>query len=68
MKIIAPETAGCPGCDPYITSLLANSAAASAVSIMAAHGYQGPMGNYTQTAEGGEGVLGDRVVAGKFEG
>ncbi|HEY5091244.1 MAG TPA: hypothetical protein VIK30_14790, partial [Polyangia bacterium] len=54
VKIIAPETAGCPGCDPYITSLLADSAAASAVSIMAAHGYEGPMGNYTKPLKAGK--------------
>ena len=54
VKIIAPETAGCPGCDPYITSLLANPAAASAVPIMAAHGYQGPMGNYTKPQKAGK--------------
>ena len=54
VKIIAPETAGCPGCDPYITSLLANSAAASAVSIMAAHGYEGPMGNYHKPQNAGK--------------
>jgi len=54
VKIIAPETSGCPGCDSYITSLLANPAAASAVSIFAAHGYQGPMGNYTKPQKAGK--------------
>jgi glucuronoarabinoxylan endo-1,4-beta-xylanase len=54
VKLIAPETSGCPGCDSYITSLLANSAAASAVPIMAAHGYQGAMGNYTKPQKAGK--------------
>ena len=54
VKIIAPETASCPGCDKYITPLLADPAAASAVSIMAAHGYGAPIGNYDKPQKAGK--------------
>jgi glucuronoarabinoxylan endo-1,4-beta-xylanase len=41
VKIIAPETANCPKCDPYVTSLVADPMASSYVPVLATHGYTG---------------------------
>ena len=39
VKIVAPETANCPSCDPYVTSLVADPMASSYVPVIAVHGY-----------------------------
>ena len=54
VKIIAPETANCPDCDTYITPLLADPAAAAAVSIIATHDYGQDIGNYTKPQKAGK--------------
>jgi glucuronoarabinoxylan endo-1,4-beta-xylanase len=54
VKIIAPETANCPGCDKYITPLLADPAAAAATSIMAAHDYGHAIGGYDKPRKAGK--------------
>jgi glucuronoarabinoxylan endo-1,4-beta-xylanase len=41
VKLISPETANCPGCDPYVTAILADPMAASYVPVIAVHGYTG---------------------------
>ncbi len=54
VKIIAPETANCPDCDKYITPLLADPAAAAAVSIIATHDYGQDIGNYDKPQKAGK--------------
>ncbi|MBV9948058.1 MAG: hypothetical protein JOZ69_14480 [Myxococcales bacterium] len=41
VKIVAPETANCPKCDPYVTSILGDPRASSYVPVLATHGYTG---------------------------
>ena len=54
VKIIAPETANCPDCDKYITPLLADPAAAAAVSIIATHDYGQDIGAYNKPQKAGK--------------
>ncbi len=54
VKIIAPDVAGVANLDKYVTPMLADSKAASAVPIVAAHGYQGAFGGYTKPSKAGK--------------
>ena len=54
VKIIAPETANIRGGEKYITAILADPGAASAVSVMAVHGYGTSIGNYKTPQRAGK--------------
>ncbi|HVV50347.1 MAG TPA: hypothetical protein VHO06_11850 [Polyangia bacterium] len=54
VKIIAPETAACPTCDKYISSILADPAASAGVSIMATHDYGANIGGYDKPQQAGK--------------
>ena len=54
VKIIAPETANCPSCDKYITTLLANATAAGSVPVLATHDYGLAIGGYDKPQKAGK--------------
>ena len=54
VKIIAPEVAGANNLDKYVTPMLADTTTAEAVSVIAAHGYQGPFNGYSKPGKAGK--------------
>ena len=54
VRIIAPEVAGANNLDKYVSPMLANAATADAVSVIAAHGYQGPFNGYNKPQKAGK--------------
>jgi len=54
VKIIAPDTAGWPNCDKYLTPLLADSTAKSYVPIVATHPYSAGNWTYNKPQQNGK--------------
>ena len=72
VKIIAPDTAGWPNVDRYLTPMLADPAAKNYLSVVATHPYserqRGGRARLPEARGERQAVLADRVVAGKPEG